>query len=150
LREAFPFHTATKYLVFDRDSIFSAELVTVLRSMGLQPTRISFRSHWQNGVAERFVGTLRHELLDHTVVLNDCHLRRLLSAFVEYYHQDRTHLGLYKDTPLGPPTKPRAEIPTAIVAQPRGRRATPPLVLARSGVTGTQRTSTRDAFESPS
>ncbi len=66
LREAFPFHTAAKYLVFDRDSIFSAELVTVVRSMGLEPTRISYRSPWQNGVAERFVGTLRCELLDHT------------------------------------------------------------------------------------
>lgn len=119
LREAFPFHTAVKYLVFDRDSIFSAELVTVLRSMGLQPTRISYRSPWQNGVAERFVGTLRRELLDHTIVLNDWHLRRLLFAFVEYYHEDRTHLGLCKDTPLGRPTEPRAEIPTAVVAHPR-------------------------------
>jgi transposase InsO family protein len=106
-------------LVFDRHSIFSAELVTVLRSMGLKSTRISFRSPWQNGVAERFVGTLRRELLDHTIVLNDWHLRRLLSAFVEYYHEDRTHLGLCKDTPLGRPTEPRAEIPTAIVAHAR-------------------------------
>src|SRR5260370_8932018 len=91
LREAFPFHTAAKYLVFDRDSIFSAELVTLVRSMGLEPTRISYRSPWQNGVAERFVGTLRRELLDHTIVLNDRHLRPLLFPFFRHYHQARTH-----------------------------------------------------------
>ncbi len=119
LREAFPFHTAAKYLLFDRDSIFSADLVTVVRSMGLKPTRISYRSPWQNGVAERFVGTLRRELLDHTIVLNDRHLRRLLFAFVAYYHEDRTHLGLCKDTPLGCPKEPRPEGPTAVLAHPR-------------------------------
>ena len=119
LREAFPFHTAAKYLLFDRDSIFSADLVAVVRSMGLKPTRISYRSPWQNGVAERFVGTLRRELLDHTIVLNDRHLRRLLFAFVAYYQEDRTHLGLCKDTPLGRPKEPRPEGPTAVVAHPR-------------------------------
>ncbi len=72
-----------------------------------QPTRISYRSPWQNGVAERFVGTLRRELLDHTIVSNDRHLRRLLFAFVEYYHEDRTHLRFCKDTALGRPTEPR-------------------------------------------
>jgi len=87
--------------------------------MGLQPTRITYRSPWQNGVAERFVGTLRRELLDHTIVLNDWHLRRLLFAFVEYYHEDRTHLKLCKDTPLGRPTELRGQGPTAVVAHSR-------------------------------
>jgi len=71
LREAFPFDTAAKYLVFDRDPAFSADVLTVLRAMGMKPTRTAFRSPWQNGVAERFVGTLRRELLDHTIVVND-------------------------------------------------------------------------------
>ncbi len=119
LREAFPFHTAAKYLLFDRDSIFSAELVAVIRSMGLEPTRISYRCPWQNGVAERFVGTLRRELFDHTIVLNDWHLRRLLFAFIKYYHDDRTHLRLSKDAPFRRPKEPRAEGPTAVVAHSR-------------------------------
>jgi len=97
----------------------SGELVTLVRSMGLKPTRISYRSPWQNGVAERFVGMLRRELLDYTIVLNDRHLRRLLFAFVEYHHEDRTHLGLCKDTPLGRPKEPRPEGSTAVVAHPR-------------------------------
>jgi putative transposase len=61
--------------------------------------RTSFKSPWQNGVAERWVGSCRRDLLDHVIVLNERHLQRLLSAYVRYYHDDRTHLGLQKDTP---------------------------------------------------
>jgi transposase InsO family protein len=63
------------------------------------PTRTAFRSPWQNGVAERWVGTCRRDLLDHVIVLNEQHLKRLLSEYVRHYHEDRTHLGLAKDTP---------------------------------------------------
>ena len=59
----------------------------------------SFRSPWQNGIAERWVGSVRRDLLDHVIVLNERHLRRLLKDYVRYYHEDRTHLGLGKDTP---------------------------------------------------
>jgi hypothetical protein len=59
---------------------------------------------WQNGVAERWVGSCRRDLLDHVIVLNERHLKRLMSEYVLYYHQDRTHLGLAKDTPAGRPT----------------------------------------------
>jgi len=101
LREAFPFDAASRYLIFDRDSIFCSDVVAVVRSMALKPTRTSYRSPWQNGVAERFVGTLRRELLDHVIILSELHLHRLLSQFIDHYHHDRTHLGLDKDTPLG-------------------------------------------------
>jgi len=93
--------------------------------MGTTEVLTAPSSPWQNGVAERFVGTLRLELLDHTIVLNDRHLRRLLFAFVEYYHEDRTDLRLCKDTPLGRPTEPRAEGPTAVVAHPGSEGCTP-------------------------
>jgi putative transposase len=67
----------------------------------MEPARTAFRSPWQNGVAERWVGSLRRELLDHVIVLNQRHLRSLLKNYTLYYHEDRTHLGLGKDTPGG-------------------------------------------------
>jgi transposase InsO family protein len=98
----------------DRDSIFSAEVCHVLRHMEVRPVRTSFQSPWQNGVAERWVGTCRRELLDHVVVLNEEHLRRLLREFLDYYHHDRTHLALGKDPPSGrtvwPPSSPTASV----------------------------------------
>jgi transposase InsO family protein len=99
LRETFPFTTSVRRLVFDRDTSFSAQVVATVKSFELKPKRISFRSPWQNGVAERWIQTLRRELLDHVVVFNEEHLRALLGEFVTYYHQDRTHLGLAKDAP---------------------------------------------------
>ena len=99
LREAFPYDTAPRYLVFDRDSIFSAEVVGAVKTLGTKPTRTAYKSLWQNGTAERWVGCARQELLNHVVVLNEAHLRRLLREYVSYYHEDRTHCGLEKETP---------------------------------------------------
>jgi transposase InsO family protein len=87
--------------------------------MQIEPTRTSYRSPWQNGVAERFVATVRRELLDHVVVLNERHLRRLLESFIGYYHQDRTHLGLGKDSPRGRPVERRLDSASAVVGLPR-------------------------------
>ena len=70
-----------------------------MKSFGVQPRRTSFRSPWQNGVAERWVGSGRRDILDHVIVLNARHLRRLMSEYVRYYHEDRTHLALAKGTP---------------------------------------------------
>jgi hypothetical protein len=72
-----------------------------VKAMGSQPIRTAFRSPWQNGIAERWVGSVHRDLLDHVIVLNQKHLRRLLNEYVRYYHEDRTHLGLGKDTPAG-------------------------------------------------
>jgi transposase InsO family protein len=99
LREAFPFEAASRYLLMDRDSIFSTAVCRGLRHMEVHPLRISFQSPWQNGVAERWVGSCRRELLDHVIVLNEEHLVRLLREFLAYYHSDRTHLSLGKDPP---------------------------------------------------
>jgi putative transposase len=89
------------HLIFDRDSKFSADVVSTVKAIGSQPIRTAFRSPWQNGIAERWVGSVRRDLLDHVIALNERHLRRLLREYVHYYHEDRTHLGLGKDTPGG-------------------------------------------------
>jgi hypothetical protein len=99
LREAFGFDAVPRHLIFDRDSIFSAQVVSTVKSFGIEPTRTAYRSPWQNGVAERWVGSVRRELLDHVVIFGERHLRRLLRDYVDYYHDDRTHLGLDKQTP---------------------------------------------------
>jgi putative transposase len=120
LREAFPFESAPRFMIFDRGAIFSAAVMAILRSMKIEPTRTSFRSPWQNGVAERFVATVRQELLDHVIVLNEYHLRRLLDSFIDHYNQDRTHLGLSKDTPVGRPVEQRpAGATSSVVSLPR-------------------------------
>jgi transposase InsO family protein len=69
--------------------------------VGITSAQTSIQSPWQNGVAERWVGSCRRELLDHTIALDERHLKRLLSEYVRYYHEDRTHLGLRKETPSG-------------------------------------------------
>jgi transposase InsO family protein len=78
LREAFPGEASHRFLIHDNDAIFSAEVTKAIENLGVSPERTAFRSPWQNGTAERFVGTVRRELLDHVVVLNENHLRRLL------------------------------------------------------------------------
>jgi putative transposase len=99
LREAFPFEASHKYLIFDRDQKFGFEVIAAVKATRMIPKRTSFRSPWQNGIAERWVGSCRRDLLDHIVALNERHLKRLLAEYVRYHHEDRTHLGLEKATP---------------------------------------------------
>ncbi|PYU46850.1 MAG: transposase [Acidobacteria bacterium] len=94
LREAFPFGSTPKFLIFDRDAKYGRELPATVRSLEMSPVQTSFASPWQNGVAERWVESCRRDLLDHIVALNERHLKRLLSEYVRYHHEDRTHLGL--------------------------------------------------------
>ena len=96
LRESFPYDSAPSYLVFDRDSIFSQRVVSTIQAMGIEPKRTVARSPWQNGVAERWIGSCRRELLDRVVILNERHLRRLLRDYVDHYARDRRHLALNK------------------------------------------------------
>lgn len=99
LREAFPFDHGQRFLIHDRDRKFGETVASTVTDVGLSPVATSLRSPWQNGVAERWVGSCRRDLLDHVIPLNERHLKRLLSEYVRYYHHDRTHLGLEKDTP---------------------------------------------------
>ena len=119
LREAFPYDTAPRYLIFDGDAIFSPAVVEFIRAMGTKPIRISYRSPWQNGTAERWIGSCRRELLEHVVVLGERHLVRLARSYIDYYHEDRCHLGLDKDSPNERPVTPRPSPTTKVVALPR-------------------------------
>lgn len=100
LREAFPFDTAPRYLIFDGDRKFRGRVEAAIKNMGIEPMRTAYRSPWQNGVAERLVGSIRRELLDHVVVANENHLQRLLRDYQDYYSNDRCHLALGKDAPV--------------------------------------------------
>jgi transposase InsO family protein len=108
MREAWPYAAAHRFLLFDHDSKFGNDVVSCAKDMGSEPVRTAFRSPWQNGVAERWVGSCRRDLLDHVIVLNERHLKRLMSEYVRYYHEDRTHLGLAKDAPTGRPVAIRS------------------------------------------
>ena len=99
LRETFPYESAHRHLIFDRDAKFDWEVVAAVTAIGAKPTRTAFNSPWQNGVAERWVGSCRWDLLDHVIALNERHLKRLLAEYIRYYHEDRPHLGLGKETP---------------------------------------------------
>jgi transposase InsO family protein len=87
-------------LIRDRDAIFGREFDARVDNLGVQQIRISPRSPWQNGYAERWVGTLRRELLDHLIVLGERHLLRLVREHVAYYNEDRPHMSLARDAPV--------------------------------------------------
>jgi transposase InsO family protein len=91
LRESFPDHSAFRYLIYDNDSILSDEVKDVIDSFGIKSKRTAYRSPWQNGTAERWVGSSRREPLDHVIVVNEEHLRRLLREYVSYYNAERVH-----------------------------------------------------------
>jgi transposase InsO family protein len=99
LREAFPYESAPRFLIFDRDGKYGVEVPAAVRSLTIVPIRTSFESPWQNGVAERWIESCRRDLVDHVIAVNERHLKRLLSEYVRYYHEDRTHLALGKGTP---------------------------------------------------
>jgi transposase InsO family protein len=119
LREAFPEAGAYRYAIFDRDSTFNDEVVTFLRATGLKPKRTSVQAPWQNGIAERWVGSCRREILDHVIALNEPHLRRLIRDHVNYYHEDRIHDSLSKDTPIGRPTEQRPSSKATVISSAR-------------------------------
>jgi putative transposase len=113
LREAFPEDTAPRFLIHDRDTAF-AELRRTLRGMDVADVVTACRSPWQNAYAERVIGSLRRDCLDHVIILSEAGLRRVLATYVAYYHESRTHLSLDKDTPYCRPVMaagPIAAIP---------------------------------------
>ena len=115
--EAFPDQEAPRYLLRDRDSIYGGEFRRRVQGIGIAEVLAAARSPWQNPFAERVIGTIRRELLDHVIVLNAGHLRRRLRSYLSYYHVSRTHLALEKDAP-----EPRAVEPPGhgqVVALPQ-------------------------------
>ena len=119
LREAFPWDTAPKYMIRDRDSIYGAIVKKHIKNMEIQDVMTAFQSPWQNPYVERVIGSIRRECLDHIIVFNEEHLRSVLKAYFEYYHMDRTHLGLEKDTPQKRPVQHKPSNRAKIVQSPR-------------------------------
>src|SRR2546427_1280655 len=100
MAEAFPWNTAPTYLVRDNDRAYGQAFQRRIRAMGIRARPISPRSAWQNPYAERLIGTLRRECLDHVLIVGERHLRRMLASYSSYYNESRTHLALEKDAPL--------------------------------------------------
>jgi transposase InsO family protein len=99
LREAFPWGSAPRYLLRDRDRIFGTEFVDQVNAMGIKQVLSAPRCPWQRAYVERVIGTIRRECLDHVIVFSERSLRRTLRSYCAYYHQWRTHLSLGKDAP---------------------------------------------------
>ncbi|HEX9158474.1 MAG TPA: integrase core domain-containing protein [Syntrophales bacterium] len=98
--EAFPWDTAPRFLLRDRDGIYGTGFVRRVDSMGIEQVATSPRSPWQNPFVERVIGSIRRECLDHVIVFSEEQLRRVLREYFRYYHGSRTHLGLAKDCPV--------------------------------------------------
>jgi transposase InsO family protein len=115
--EAFPYDTAPRYLLRDRDGIYSSYFTDRVRGMGIEEVLIAPRSPWQNPFIERLIGSIRRECLDHILVISEAHLRRVLREYFAYYHDSRPHQSLDSNAPrpreIEPPSQGR------IVAEPR-------------------------------
>jgi transposase InsO family protein len=103
LTEACGWDCTPSFIVCDRDSVYGEIFTRRLRAMGVRDRPIAPRSPWQNGHAERLIGSLRRECLDHVVVLGERHLRQVLLLYMDYYNGARTHLSLNKDAPVPRP-----------------------------------------------
>jgi transposase InsO family protein len=114
ITEAFPWDEAPKHLIRDRDAAYGHVVTKRLAAMGIRDHPTALRSPWQNGHAERLIGSIRRECLDHAVVLGEAHLRRILAAYASYYQEFRTHLSLVKDSPGHRPIRRFGQL----VAQP--------------------------------
>jgi integrase-like protein len=100
ITEAFPWAEAPRYLIRERDGVYGAAVIHRLRAMGIRDKPIAPGSPWQNGFAERLIGSIHRECVDHIVVLGEAHVRRILTKYAAYYNELRTHRSLGKDAPV--------------------------------------------------
>jgi transposase InsO family protein len=105
ITEAFPWHEAPRYLIRDRDRIYGTVTTRRMRAMGIRDKPTAPASPWQNGFAERLIGSIRRECVDHFIVLGEEHLRHILRAHARYYNEIRTHRSLNKDAPVSRPVQ---------------------------------------------
>jgi transposase InsO family protein len=105
ITEAFPWDEAPHYLIRDRDRIYGSVVTRRLRAMGIRDKPTAPASPWQNGFAERLIGSIRRECLDHIIVFGEAHLRRILKCYADYYNNFRTHRSLNKDVPVCRPVQ---------------------------------------------
>ncbi len=108
--EAFPYDDAPRFLLRDRDSIYGQHFKNRIKNMGIEEVVTAARSPWQNPYVERIVGSLRRECLNHFIVLNERHLRRILHSYLEYYHEHRTHLSLNRNSPIEREVEEKGEV----------------------------------------
>lgn len=106
LTEAFPFDSVPRYLLRDGDAIYGERVQRRIAHLNIQDLVTTPASPWKNAYAERVIGSIRRECLNHTIVLSEKHLRRVLKEYVRYYNESRTHLGLAKDPPKHRPIEP--------------------------------------------
>ncbi|WP_208743987.1 integrase core domain-containing protein [Leptospira andrefontaineae] len=113
LKDTFPFQSNIQYLILDNDSMFNQAVLNSMIQLGISPIRTSIKSPWQNAFAERWIGSVRKDLLNHIIVFGENHARSLLKEYVQYYNKMRPHQGLDGDTPTGRIVSSRAspEIP---------------------------------------
>jgi transposase InsO family protein len=105
LTEAFPWSAAPRYLIRDQDRIYGSIVARRMRAMGIRDKPIAPASPWQNGFAERLIGSIRRECVDHFIVVGEAYLRRILRAYARYYNEIRTHWSLSKDAPVSRPVQ---------------------------------------------
>lgn len=119
LRETFPEAASYRYAILDHDSIFNVDVIAFLKATGFKPKRTSIQAPWQNGTAERWIGSCRREILDHIIPVNEEHLRRLIRDYVCYHQEDRIHDSLNKDTPNRRAIEPRPTTDASLISLPR-------------------------------
>ena len=120
LLEAFPYATAPRFLLRDRDSIYGDIFRRRAKSLGIAEVLTTPQSPWQNPYAERLIGSIRRECLDHVIVLKEGHLKRILTSYVEYYHHSRTHLSLARNAPFPRDVEPPERGPVIAIPQVGG------------------------------
>ena len=119
LVEAFTDDMAPKYLLRDRDSIYGGYFRQRVKNMGISEVVTAAKSPWQNPYAERLIGSIRRDCLNHVIVLNERHLKRILTSYFKYYNNDRTHCSIDKDTPAVRPIQKRPNNCHKVVKLPR-------------------------------
>src|ERR1700693_2936049 len=112
ITEAFPWDEAPHYLIRDRDRIYGSVVTRRLRAMGIRDKPTAPASPWQNGFAERLIGSIRRECVDHIIILGEAHLRRILRSYACYYNGIRTHRSLGKDAPISRPVQRAGSLKT--------------------------------------
>ena len=117
--EAFPGDSTPKYLLRDRDSIYGSVFRNRVKNMDINEVISAPQSPWQNPFVERVIGSIRRECTDHVIVFSKTHLKKVLADYFNYYHKDRTHLSLVKDTPNGRPIETRPTGKSKVIALPR-------------------------------
>ena len=115
LTEAFPWNEAPRYMIRDRDRIYGTVVTRRLRAMGIRDKPTALASPWQNGFAERLIGSIRRECLDHIIVLGEEHLHRILRSYADYYNGVRTHRSLNKDAPVSRPVQRTGVISSRVI-----------------------------------